>query len=148
MGTRFRGPRLPHDLRAATTAARATARDAVSAELAQAPALVAFMNAFEALVRVVFASDTAALADFGLAPRKVPAPKMAAEKAVAAAKRKATRAARGTKGLKARQAIHGNVTATLVVTPVAPAAEVPAAPAPKPSPAAPGGNAFGQPAKG
>jgi hypothetical protein len=136
------------DLRAATTAARATARDAVSAEQAQMPALVAFMNAFEALVRVMFASDTAALADFGLKPRKVPTPKTAAEKAVAAAKRKATRDARGTKGPKAKQAIHGNVTASVVVTPVAPAAEVPAAPAPEPSPAAPGGNASGQPPKG
>ncbi len=124
------------DNRAAATAARAAARDKVAAEQAAMPALVAFMNAFEALIRVMFGNDTAALADFGLTPRKAPAPKTTEEKAAAAAKRAATRTARGTKGPKARKAIHGNVTASLVVTPAAPPAMVPAAPAtPAPAPA-------------
>jgi hypothetical protein len=127
------------DNRAATTAAQATARDKVQAERAATPALVAFMNAFEALVRVMFGADTAALADFGLSPRKQPAPKTAVEKAVTAAKRQATRDARGTKGPKAKKAVHGNVTANLVVTPVPSPAE---APAPAPAAAgAPGGAA-------
>ena len=88
------------------------------------PALVAFMNAFEGLIRLMFATDTASLADFGLQPRKQPAPKTAAEKAVAAAKAQATREARGTKGPKAKRAVKGNVTAQVVVTPLttAPAA--------------------------
>jgi len=129
------------DLRAATTAARATARDKVQAEKAATPDLVAFMNAFEAFVRLSFGADTNALADFGLAPPKARATKTTEQLAVAAAKRSATRAARGTKGPKARSAIHGNVTATLVVTPVAPPAPAaptatPAAPAPAPTSAA------------
>lgn len=119
------------DNRAAVVTARATARDKVKTEHDALPALVAFMNAYEGMVRFMFGNDTNALADFGLTPRKVPVPKTATEKAVAAAKAKATREARGTKGPKAKQAIHGNVTATLVVTPAAPAtAEAPAAPAP------------------
>jgi hypothetical protein len=128
------------DNRAATTAAQATARDKVQAERAATPALVAFMNAFEALVRVMFGADTAALADFGLSPRKRPAPRTAVQQAVTSAKRQATRDARGTKGPKARKAVHGNVTANLVVTPVPPPAEAPEAPAPAPAAAgAPGG---------
>jgi hypothetical protein len=118
----------------------------VAAERDAAPALSAFMNAFESLVRVMFGDDTTALADFGLQPHKRALPKTAAEKAVAAAKRLATREARGTKGPKAKKAIHGNVTAKLVVTPAAPSAEAPAVPAPAPA-AAPGG-ATAAPPKG
>jgi hypothetical protein len=137
------------DNREATMAARATVRDKVQAEREAMPALVAFMNAFEALIRVMFGADTTALADFGLTPHKRPAPKTATDKAVAAAKRKATREARGTRGPKAKKAIHGNVTAKLVVTPATPAAEAPEAPTPAPAPAAaPGGGAATAPPKG
>jgi hypothetical protein len=121
--------------RAATATAQATARDKVQAERDATPRLVAFMNAFETLVRVTFGADTTALADFGLQPRKRRAPRTATEKAVAAAKNRATREARGTKGSKARKAVHGNVTATLVVTPVTAPAEAPQTPAPAPAPA-------------
>jgi hypothetical protein len=127
------------DNRVASVTARATARDKVKAERAAMPALVAFMNAFEALIRIMFANDTTALADFGLAPHKQPGPKKVEAKAVAAAKAKATREARGTMGPKAKRAIHGNVTASIVVTPLTTApAEAPTAPAkaeaPTPSP--------------
>jgi len=73
----------------------------------------------------------------------------AEEKAVAAAKRTATRAARGTKGPKAIKAVKGNVTAELVVTPATAATtEVPpTAPAPAPAAAAPTGTATTQPQK-
>jgi hypothetical protein len=129
------------DLRAATTAARAAARDKVLAEKTETPDLVAFMNAFEAFVRLMFGADTPALADFGLTPFKARATRTSEDLAVAAAKRKATRAARGTKGPKARRAIRGNVTATLVVTPATPPApadptSAPAAGSPAPSGAA------------
>jgi hypothetical protein len=134
------------DNRGAVTEARATVRDRVAAEKAQAPALVAFMNAFEALVRVMFGTDTAALADFGLQPHKRALPKTATEKAVAAAKGKATREARGVRGPKAKKAIVGNVTAKLVVAPATPPAGEPAVPAPEPA-AAPGG-ATAAPPKG
>jgi hypothetical protein len=138
------------DNRAATTTAQATARDKVQVEREATPNLVAFMNAIEAFVRLMFSNDTAALADFGLPPRKQRAPQTAAQKAVAAAKRMATREARGTTSAKAKRAIKGNITAQLVVTP-ANAAQVAAteAPAPAPAPAvAPGGAAAAPPPKG
>jgi hypothetical protein len=124
------------DNRAATTAARATAKDKVKSEQTAMPALVAFMNAFEGLIRVLFAGDTASLADFGLQPRKQPVPRTAEQKAVAAAKARATREARGTKGPKAKKAVKGSITAQVVVTPLTtspaagPEASAPNAPAP------------------
>jgi hypothetical protein len=124
------------DNRAATTAARATAKDKVDSEQAAMPALVAFMSAFESLIRVMFGNDTASLADFGLQPRKQPVPKTVEQKTVAAAKAKATRTARGTKGPKAKQAVKGNVAVQVAVTPLAtvpanaPEASAPNAPAP------------------
>ncbi len=139
------------DNRAATVAAQATARDKVKTERAAMPALLAFMNAFEGLIRIMFGSDTPSLADFGLAPRKQPGPKKTADKAVTAAKAKATRQARGTKGPKAKKAIHGNVTASIVVTPLttlpAEAPAAPAAPAPAEAPAASPGGAAAAPQK-
>jgi hypothetical protein len=136
------------DNRLATVAARATAKDKVSAEKAAMPGLAAFMNAFEALIRLMFANDTTSLADFGLAPHKLPGPKTTEQKAAAAAKAKATRQARGTKGPKAKKAIHGNVTATLVVTPAAPATpSAPATPAPAEAPAPSPGGAAAAPQK-
>ena len=130
------------DNRAATTAAQATARDKVQAEREAMPGLVAFMNAIEGFIRLTFSNDTAALADFGLQPRKQPVPQTAEQKAVAAAKRKATRQARGTTSAKAKRAIKGNITAQLVVTP-ANAAQVaaPEAPAAPATATAPGGAA-------
>ena len=118
------------DNRAAVVAAQATAKAKVAAEMAAMPALDAILVAFEAFIRFTFGSDPEALADFGLAPRKVPAPLTAEQKAVAAAKRKATRAARGTTSAKQKKSVKGNVTAALVVTPATPApAEAPVAPA-------------------
>jgi len=131
------------DHRAAVVAAQATAKVKVLAERAAFPSLIAFIRAFTGTVRFMFGTEPDALADFGLAPRKAPAPQTAEKKAVAAAKRKATREARGTKSPKAKKAIHGNVTAQLVVTPdpsSASATANPAAPAAEP---APGGGATG-----
>ena len=136
------------DNRAATVAARATAKDKVAAERVAMPALVAFLNAFEALIRIMFANDTTSLADFGLGPHKQPGPRTSAEKAASAAKARATRDARGTKGPKAKKAIHGNVTATLVVTPATPATPpAPTAPAPAEAPAPSPGGAAAAPQK-
>ncbi|HEY8039235.1 MAG TPA: hypothetical protein VIF15_05545 [Polyangiaceae bacterium] len=105
------------DLRAAVNAARAATTTKVDAETAQAPALRAFMNALVQCVRVQFGTQADVLADFGIAPKKVATPLTVEQKAAAAAKRKATRAARGTKGPKARKGIHGAVVG-VVVTPV------------------------------
>jgi hypothetical protein len=116
------------DNREATVAAQATAKAKVAVERAQAPALLALIRAFEALVRLTVGNDAQALAGFGLAPHKVPAPLTAEQKAVAVAKREATRVARGTKSAKQKKSVKGNVTAALVVTPATPApAEAPVA---------------------
>jgi hypothetical protein len=120
------------DNRAAVVAAQATAKAKVAAERAALPALTVILHAFVAFIRFTFGSDPEALADFGLAPHKVPEPLTAEQKAVAAAKRRATREARGTTSAKQKKSVKGNVTATLVVTPVAAPT-----PAPAPAPAAP-----------
>jgi len=129
------------DNRSAVVAAQATAKAKVSVERAALPSLDALISAWVAYVRLAFGTQADALADFGLAPHKARTPMTAEEKAVAAAKRKATRAARGTKGPKAKSQIHGNVTATLVVTPADAANGQPApeAPATAPAAAAPSG---------
>ncbi|HEX8791529.1 MAG TPA: hypothetical protein VF765_11310 [Polyangiaceae bacterium] len=123
------------DNRSAVVAAQATAKVKLATERAALPALDAFISAFIALVRLTFGTQADILVDFGLAPRKARTPQTAEAKAVAVAKREATRAARGTKGPKAKSEIHGNVTAKLVVTPAgepAPTPEAPAAPAAAP----------------
>jgi len=136
------------DNRAASTAARATATDTVATEVAALPALAAFMNAFEGLVRIMFATDSTALADFGLQPRKQPVPKTATQKAAAAAKAKATRELRGTTGPKAKKLVKANVATKLVVTPLT-TVEAPAPAVPAEAPAAsPGGAAAVPPPKG
>jgi hypothetical protein len=116
------------DNRSAVVAAQATAKAKVAVENAALPALDALISAFIAFVRLSFGSQADVLSDFGLAPHKARTPQTAEEKAVAVAKRNATRAARGTKSPKAKSAIHGNVTAQVVVTPAAVPAPTPAAP--------------------
>src|SRR5580698_10107117 len=44
--------------RTTTTAARATVKDKVASEEAALPTLVAFMKAFEGLIRIMFATDS------------------------------------------------------------------------------------------
>jgi hypothetical protein len=116
-------------LRTATTDAQATAKAKVAAETTQLPPLLLFMAAFVAFVKATFGNQPDVLADFGLPPKKARTPLTVEQKAAAAAKRKATREARGTKGPVAKQAIVGNVigvTVTPITTPAAPAE--PAAP--------------------
>ena|SRR5579872_4902041 len=129
------------DNRSAVVAAQATAKTKLAAEMAAMPALDAFISAFIGFIKVTFGSQADVLADFGIPAPKARAPQTAEQKAVAAAKRKATREKRGTLGPKAKKAVKGNVTAELVVTPVTtvPAAEAPEAPATAPIAAAPGG---------
>jgi hypothetical protein len=124
------------DNRAAVTAAKAAAKAKVADEDAKMPTLIAFMRALVAFIKLTFGADPTALATFDVAPRKVTTPMTAEEKAVAVAKREATREARGTKGPKARKKVHGNVQATLVVTPAAPTAPATPEPNAPPAPAA------------
>jgi hypothetical protein len=127
-------------LRTAVDAARTTLEAKIAAETAQLPALRAFLVAYVAFVRGTFGNSPDILADFGLPPKKAATPLTVEQKAAAAAKRKATREARGTTGKKAKLAVTGNVTGvvvTPVTTPAATPASEPVQPAPSPSPATP-----------
>ena len=129
------------DNRTAVVAAQASAKAKVDAERAQMATLLAFIGEFVKFIRSTFGDAADALVDFGIAPEKARTPMTTEAKAVAAAKRRATRAARGITTKKAREGITGNVTAKLVVTPAAPAPEpTPAvSPAPNAAGAAPSG---------
>ena len=107
-------------LRADVDAARAALEVKVAAEKASAPSLRDFMVLFVAFVMATYAGLADALADFGLQPKKAPAPRTAEELAAANAKRKATRAARGVMGKKQRKVVKGDVTGVTITPIVAP----------------------------
>jgi hypothetical protein len=116
-------------LRADVLTARTATRLRVDAERAKAPAIRSFMVAFVQALRVAYGTQADVLADFGLPPKKVRAPLTVEQKAAAAAKREATRVARGTKSAKAKKGIKGAVTGVVVTPILAPqAAPAPAAP--------------------
>jgi hypothetical protein len=110
------------DLRTATTDAQSSAKAKVAAEKAQLPPLLLFMAALVAFVKATFGDAPDVLADFGLVPKKARKPLTAEQLAAAKAKRKATRAARGTVGSKKKLAIVGNVTGVIVTPVTAPSA--------------------------
>jgi len=113
---------------AALIAAHANVKDAVAA-LATAESNVGpVLRAYVKLVRAAFNTSTQSLADFGIQPPKARTPRTSEQNAAAAAKAKATRAARGTTSKKQKLAVKGNVTG-VTVTPVvnAPAATSPSA---------------------
>jgi hypothetical protein len=121
------------DIHDAVEASKAATKAKLQAEEAKTPSNLALVHAFETMVRGMFGTSADALADFGLSPPKARVPMTTEQKAVAAAKRTATRKARHTMGANQKKGINGNVTASLVVTPASespPAATTPAAPAP------------------
>ncbi len=129
-------------LRSDVVSAQTVLHAKVATERASAPALRAFVDAFVAYLRSTFGDQPEVLGDFGLTPRKAAAPRPVEQKAAAAAKRAATRKARGTVGPKAKKAVKGNVVG-IAVTPVT-ATITPAAPEPtgttvpvEPTPTAP-----------
>ena len=124
------------DLRAGVNAARAATTVKVAAETAKAPALRAFMSALVECVKVQFGTQADVIADFGVSPRKAATPLTGEQKAAAAAKSKATRAARGTMSVKAKKGIKGAVTGVVVTPIVAGAPVVQAPPAPTAAPIA------------
>jgi hypothetical protein len=107
------------DNRDAVETAQAATTAKVAIERAQAPSLLAIIAAFMAFVRLTLGNSADVLADFDIPPPKVRAPMTAEAKAIAAAKRMATREARGTSSAKAKKNVKGNITAALVVTPAA-----------------------------
>jgi hypothetical protein len=112
----------------------------LAAVAAQAPALLSLTAALESYVKLTYSESPDVLVDFGLPPKTVKTPLTTEQQAAANAKAEATRAARGTKGSKAKQAVKGNVTG-VVVTPVM--APTPAAPPAAPSAPATSGSATG-----
>ncbi len=128
----------------ASQATRATWQNAVKADKDERASTKAFVSGLRQALQVAFAGSIDSLADFGLTPRK-PRVITPEQKTAAAAKAKATRAARHTMGPKAKLAVKGDVTG-VVVTPVtsqAAASPAPAAPAPAAAPAAPAPTATG-----
>lgn len=116
------------DAMTAQTAAEKNAADALTALRALQTKNGPTIQALKDLLIAQFGSASQTLADFGLTPRKARAPMTVAQKAAAKAKRDATRAARGTKGPKAKLAIKGAAPAPSVTAPATPAA-APAKPA-------------------
>ena len=120
------------NLRNDVDTAKAATKARLAAEKADTPALRTLMGAFVTYVKAVFGNQPEVLADFGIHP-KARAQLTAEAKTAAAAKRKATRAARHTMGAKQKKGVKGAVTG-IVVTPVS--ATQPAAAAPT-NPSAP-----------
>ncbi|HEY8089983.1 MAG TPA: hypothetical protein VIF09_19110, partial [Polyangiaceae bacterium] len=85
-------------------------------------------------LKVIFAGQIEALADFGLKAPKPRTPLTNAQKAAAAAKAKATRALRHTMGSKQKAALTGTAPAPVTTPSPEPAAAPPAA---SPAPAVP-----------
>jgi hypothetical protein len=107
------------DNRSAVETAQAAARAKIETERAQAPSQLAVIRGLVTIVKATFGTSADALADFGLALPKARTPLTAEQKAVAVAKRAATRTARHTMGKNQKQGVRGAVTARLVVTPQA-----------------------------
>jgi hypothetical protein len=118
-------------LRTDVDAAKASTRAKLAAESTNMPSLRTFMSAYVAYVKVVYGTSPDVLADFGIIP-KARAPVTAEAKTAAAAKRKATRAARHTMGTQQKREIKGDVTGILVtpITAAAPTVAAPASPTP------------------
>jgi hypothetical protein len=117
------------NLRNDVDAAKASIKAKLAAEKTDMPALRIFMDAFVTFVKAAFSKSPDVLADFGLHP-KARATLTVEAKTAAAAKRKATRAARHTMGSKQKKGVKGAVTG-VVVTPITaapPIATVPSSP--------------------
>jgi hypothetical protein len=114
----------------AVIAAHANVKDALTALQDLQAKVDPTLGAYRRFILAAFSSATQSLADFGIAPPKVRAPRTAEQKAAAAAKAKATREARGTTSKKQKLAIKGDVIG-VTVTPVTSTSATPAAqPAP------------------
>jgi hypothetical protein len=112
------------DLRTNVDAAKATVRENLALEAAQAPALTAFSRQFRAYVKATFVTSPSVLADFGIT-LKQRGPMTVEEKTAAVAKRAATRAARHTMGPKQKLGVKGDVTGVTITPVAAPAPSVP-----------------------
>ncbi len=106
-------------LQTAVDAARAAIKGKQAEQKAAMQGLRAFRSAVVGYVKVAFGGQPGVLADFGISVKER-TPLTAEAKVVAAAKRKATREARGTKGPKQTKAVKGDVVGVTVTPIVAP----------------------------
>jgi hypothetical protein len=100
----------------------------VQAERAEAAQVAPLRAGVKSILQAKLGRSSAQLLTYGFNPAKIPV-RTPAEKTAAAAKAKATRAARGTKGSQQKLQVTGNVTG-VVITPMVAGAPVPAAQAP------------------
>jgi hypothetical protein len=117
------------DTARAASSARATWLAAVQADRAERDKTKTFVSGLRQALLVAFVGQVDTLAQFGLTPRK-PHVVSPDKKVAAAAKAKATRAARHTMGKKQKASIKGTV------EPTVPAVAVPTLPTPNPTPTA------------
>jgi dihydropteroate synthase len=96
--------------------AEAAYKAKLAAETAQAPSIIALVQATKGYVRATVGNQQDVLVDYGMVPRKIPAPLTAAEKAAVALKRAATRKARNTMGSKQKKAVTGATTPAVTPT--------------------------------
>jgi hypothetical protein len=129
----------------AAQSTRGTWQNAVKADRDERAKTKTLVDGVRQALLVALSGSIDALGDFGLSPRKVRvlSPE---KKAVAAAKAKATRKARGTMGKVQKKGVKGAVTATLVVTPQAGSQPAVTAPAPVTTPAPASAPTAGAPA--
>jgi hypothetical protein len=111
--------------------AKATWQSTIKADQDERTKLKTFVSGLKQALLVAFAGSIDTLADFGLTARKVRV-LTPEQKTAAAAKAKATRAARHTVGTKQKKAIKGTVPTT---APAAPTTAPMPTPAPSPAPA-------------
>jgi len=102
---------------AASEAAKAKWNDATTTMRNQTATVGPVMQTYQSYLLATFGNAPAALSDFGLAPRKPRTPLTAEQLAAATAKRKSTRAARGTMGSVQKKSVKGNVD-SVVITPL------------------------------
>ena len=107
----------------AAVAARAAWQAKVQAARDERTKTRALVSGVRQALQLQYAGAIDTLADFGLKARKQPAPRTPEQKAQAAARAKATRAARHTMGSKQKKGVKGTV--TTIVDPKATAPHVP-----------------------
>jgi hypothetical protein len=130
------------DAMTSLNAAQTNAKDELVATQGLEAKLDPVITAYKRFVLAAFASSTQTLADFGIEPPKARAPQTIEQLAAAAAKAKATRAARGTTSKKQKLTVKGNVTGVTVTPITSPTAAQPSAqPASSASSAPPAGAA-------
>jgi hypothetical protein len=100
----------------ATDAARVRWQDALKNVKAARAKVGPVVTDYQAWVAATYAGAPSMLADYGVAPRKARTPLTVEQKAAAAAKRKATRAARHTMGKVQKKGVKGTVTTTAPAT--------------------------------